>query len=180
MRFQGCPDILTGWAPYGGLGREEFLDSGKGEVLFVSIRTKGEPPQIEPIEVGHFFWHDEKRELTSEEDLATLINDVATRPNLERRLLRLQVTGILNAAAMLKLGDLQEILANRYLMGELDDAGLHVQPTESEINELAAHGILATILGRLQQEAQSADPAARQVAERAVLLLYQITREVWS
>jgi DNA repair exonuclease SbcCD nuclease subunit len=180
MRFQGSSDSHTGWIPYGGAGREEFLDSGKGEVLHVRIRAAGEPPAIQPIDVGHYHWHEEKRELTSKEDLERLIQDVATREACDRCLLRLRVSGLLNAENMLRLAELREILAGRYLLGEMDETSLHIQPTQDEIHAAAGQGVLRRVLEKLQAETQSADAATQQVAERAVLLLYQLAGEVRS
>ncbi len=178
MNFQGSPDGQTGWAPYGGVGRHEFADEGRGEVLHVTIPAPGEPPRIEPVEVGHYIWNDEKHELRSGDHLERLIQDVATRPNLERRLLRLSVSGVLDAQSMLRLDELKEILSHRYLLGELDQTGLHVEPTEEEMREVAGQGVLQRILEKLQGEAAAGEPASQEVAERAILLLYQIAKEV--
>jgi DNA repair exonuclease SbcCD nuclease subunit len=177
MRFQGSADGLTGWVPYSGAGRAEFLDAGKGEVLHVRLTAAGAPPQIEAIEVGNYFWSEETRELRSREDLDRLIQDIATHPTLDRRLLRLRLAGVLDAESMLRLDDLREILSNRYLFGTLDDSGLHVQPTEEEMREVAGQGVLHGVLERLRTEAAGPDAAARRVAERAILLLYQIAKE---
>ncbi|HEV2945765.1 MAG TPA: hypothetical protein VGX70_00220 [Gemmataceae bacterium] len=131
MRFPGSFDSRTGWIPpYGGSGRQEFVDSGKGEVIHVRIRAKRSAPEIEAVETNHLIWQEEKWELSSEEDLARLIQEVATRPDFDRRLLRLELTGTLNAEAMLRLDELREILTNRYFFGEIDDAQLHIQPTD--------------------------------------------------
>jgi DNA repair exonuclease SbcCD nuclease subunit len=178
MRFQGNTTWQTGWIPYGGAGREEFLDAGKGEVLHVQIPRAGEPPALRPIDVGHYIWQEETREVASGEDLAGLVKDVATREAFDRRLLRLRLSGVLDAASTLRLDALREILSKRYLLGELDDTGLRVQPTEDEMRATAGQGVLRRVLEKLQEEAQTPDPATRQVAERAVLLLYQIACEV--
>jgi DNA repair exonuclease SbcCD nuclease subunit len=180
MRFQGSSDGLTGWLPYSGAGRPEFLDAGKGEVLHVRIQAPGAAPDIDPIEVGNYQWNEEVRELRSREDLDRLIQDVATRPALDRRLLRLRLAGVLDAESMLRLDDLRDILANRYLYGGLDDTGLHVQPTPDEMREVAGQGVLRGVLERLQAEAAGTEPEARRVAERAILLLYQIAKEARS
>jgi DNA repair exonuclease SbcCD nuclease subunit len=176
MRFPGSADGRTGWVPYSGAG-DDFLDAGRGEVFLVRLRDPGTPPEVEPVEVGHFHWQDEKHTLASENDLSQLIADVAGRPHVERRLLRLQLAGVLEAAGMLRLDELRGVLT-RYQLGDLDLAGLHVRPTEGEMGKVAGDGVLRRVLDRLQAEAAGDDPAARQVAERAVLLLYQIAREV--
>src|SRR5207249_3995589 len=106
MRFHGG-DHQTGWLPYGGAGREEFRDDGKGRILHVRIRAAGEPPQIESIDVGHYQWDEGQRDLSSKEDLDRLINDVATRPDLERRLFRLRLSGVVDAESMLRVDTLR-------------------------------------------------------------------------
>lgn len=178
MRFQGGNDVQTGWVPAGGAHREEFLDSGKGEVLRVRIRAAGDVPEITPLDVGRHVWKEEQRDLSSEEDLVRVIQDVANRDKRELSLLRLRLTGFLDAATMLRLSELREILQNRYFVGELDDAGLHIRPSEDEVKSLAGQGVLGRVLARLQAESGTTDEAARQLAERAVLLLHQLAREV--
>src|SRR5438876_3393072 len=53
LRFPGSTESRTGWTPYSGVRREEFLDSGRGEILHVRINAPGEPPVLDAIEVGH-------------------------------------------------------------------------------------------------------------------------------
>lgn len=178
MRFQGNGESQSGWIPYSGSGRREFLDSGQGEVLRVTIHSPGDPPSIEPVTVGHLQWRDEARDVNSAEELDRLVRDVETKEHVERRLLRLKLSGVLDAASMLRLDELRTILSGRYLIGELDDSGLHIEPTDDEMSMAAGEGVLRRVLETLRQETGSEDPAARRVAERAVLLMYKIAREV--
>lgn len=179
MRFAGGVEGRTGWVPYSG-NRTEFFDAGKGEALHVRVGRPGEAPVIEPIEVGNLIWQEENQELKAEDDLSRVIGEVARRDRLERRLLRLKLSGILDAAAMLRLEELREILEGRYLLGELDLSDLHVRPTEEQVREVAGAGILRRMLERLQEEAAASEPEKSRVAERAILLLYQLAHEVKS
>ena len=143
MRFQGSSEIRTGWVAYGRDGnRAEFLDDGTGEVLHVRIAGPCAAPEITPFEVGNLIWQEECRELVSEDDLSRLIGEVATRPAPERRLLRLKLAGVLDAAAMLRLEELRQILVGRYLLGELDETDLHVQPTGEQVQEVAGQDLV--------------------------------------
>jgi DNA repair exonuclease SbcCD nuclease subunit len=177
MRFQGNGDIQTGWVAYGGAGRKEFLDDGRGRILHVRISKARDVPQIQPIEVGHFTWQEQIRTLVSRDDLERLIQEVATREGAERCLLRLQLSGVLNAESTLRLEELREVL-KRYQLGQLDDSELHIKPTDEELMEIAGRGVLSRVLERLQQEVISPEEPSRQVAERGILLLYQIAKEV--
>lgn len=175
LRFPGSSESRTGWVPYS--ASQPVLDSGRGEILHVRIDGPGAAPLLRAIEVGHLIWQDEKWDVTSADALSRLIDEVAVRPLAERRLLRLRLEGVLQAETMLRLHQLQAVL-DRYLFAELDESGLHLQPTETEIREAAGEGVLRRVLERLQQETASGEPALRRVAERAMLLLYQIAHEV--
>ncbi len=179
MSYQGNRGIQIGWVPYGSeknAERAEFLDAGVGEVLQVTLPGPGKPPELQPVEVGHLTWLDETREISSADDLSRLIDEVATRPDRERRLYRLKVTGILDAPNMLRLERLREIVEGRYFFGELDHAELRLQPSEEELRRVAGPGVWRRVLDRLHQEAAGAE--SRRVAERAMLLLYQLAAGV--
>ena len=117
MRYQGT-NSTTGWIAYGGADREKnSWIRARGKCCHVRIRAHGEPPQIDPVNVGHFDWREEHRQLASKEDLDRLIDDVANRDKLECKLLKLRLTGVIDAETMLSLKTLREILTHRYLSG---------------------------------------------------------------
>jgi hypothetical protein len=121
---------------------------------------------------------EEERRLNSEAELAELINEIANRPDPHRRLLSLKLTGVLPAAAMLRLGELTQVVEGRYLLGELDHQALHLEPTETEVEEVAGHGILRRVVEKLREETQAVEAPNRLLAERAILLLYEIAKGV--
>lgn len=177
LRFPGSSESRTGWAPYSSGRREEFLDSGRGEILHVRIDGPKAPPVLDAIEVSHLIWRDEVHELTSEDQLSRLIDQVAVLPLAERCLLRLRLEGVLEAQAMLRLEQLRAVM-DRYLFGELDESRLRLQPAEAEIREVAGEGVLRRVLEELQRETGAAEVETRRLAERAILLLYQLAHEV--
>lgn len=176
MGFPGA-DQRTGWVPYSGAGRAEFRDRGEGEALLVNIVQAGASPEIQPVSVGHLLWQVEQHELRpGGVDLARLIDDVATREQLGNRLLRLKLTGVLDADSMLKVDDLRQVF-HRYLLGELDMAGLHVEPTEEQMRAVAGQGVLRRLVETLLHQTKEGDLAQRPVAERALVILYQLAKE---
>lgn len=177
MRFPGASDGRTGWVPYSGGGRTEFLDQGKGELWHVTLDRPGAPPELRPIEVGHLIWEEERRSLASADDLGQLVNEVATRPHTERRLLRLALEGVVEPSVMLRLKELEDVL-DRYLFKELDTSGLRIQPTPEELAQMASQGILRRVFEQLQDESQGPDEHTRRIAQRAMVLLYQLAAEV--
>ena len=179
--YSGVPEPFrrTGWVPYSG-NRDDFLDAGKGEALYVRINRAGETPFIDPIKVGNLIWQEETQELKCEDDLSRIIGDIARRDRVEQRLLRLKLSGVLDAAAMLRLDELRDILEGRYLLGELDLSDLHVRPTEDQVREVAGEGVLRKMLEKLQEEAAGTEAEKSRVAERAILLMYQLAHDVKS
>ncbi|MGL5095823.1 MAG: hypothetical protein ACRDD1_09555, partial [Planctomycetia bacterium] len=185
MRYQGSGDVRTGWSPYtvgahGGGVRAEFLDSGSGQALFVSIAAPGAAPVVEPLDVGVLNWIQEAVDLSTPEDVQRLVAELKARPEKFNTLLRLRLTGTVDAEAMMQLDELRNVLSGRYLLGELDATGLRLAPTADEVREVTGQGILRRVLEELRKESLDDDLKKRSVAERAVLVLYQLAREVGS
>ena len=177
MRFQGQEDDGTGWNPYTrGHRREEFADAGQGEVLHVTLPGPGEPPRLRPIDVGYLQWHRESRALASGAELTALIAEVSQRLLPERRLLSLKLSGTLDAEAMPRLQELEQILQGSYAYGALDTAALRLRPTAEQVRKLAGQGIVGGVAAKL--ETLRTDPAQAAIAEKALLVLYHLLQEL--
>lgn len=187
MSFPAAPLGGTGWLPYvRDPLRNDFTDEGRGQVLLVEIAEAGSPPSIHPLSVSHLAWLSDARSVGSGEDMGRLISEVARLASPERTLLKLRLEGVLDGQAMLRLDELSEVLRERYLCWELDLDALHLEPTEEEIRELVGRGVLRAVLERLLEETKGNQTAGetdegareRKVAERAIMVLYRIAREV--
>ena len=75
--------------------------------------------------------------------------------------MRLRLNGVLPATAMLRLGELTQVVEGRYLLGELDHQALHMEPTEAEVEEGAGQGILRRVVEKLRVETRVEDAAQR-------------------
>lgn len=184
MRFQGREDVVTGWQPYGPGGKlDVFDDDGVGRVLLVEIERAGAPPILTPLEVGKLRWLDETWQLSNEDDLGRLINDLARRPDSDRQLLRLHLEGVLTPQAMLRLDELDATLAGdhggvlkRYLHGELDTERLHLEPDADELKTLVGTGLLKEVFDQLARDAEAADEWTRAVAREAQSVLIRMAK----
>jgi DNA repair exonuclease SbcCD nuclease subunit len=175
MRFSGEADS-SGWRPYSsGTARDEFLDQGLGTAVSVTIAAPGAPPEISSIRVGYLTWDDRQAIVNGSEDLSKLISETADRPEKEKTLLRLRLSGVIPLDALAKLDHLRDALKS-YVVGEIDDRALVVEPTEDEIRAAIGQGVLKTVYDQLQTRAASADAAESETARRATRLLYQLTR----
>ena len=135
-------------------------------------------PIIESVECGHYVWVDETVDLTDDADFAKTFSHIASRENPERCLLRLTLKGVLSAASMVKLDGFQDMLA-RYMYCDLNLEELYLEPQDESVAELAGHGVVGEVLERIREVLDS-DPAEQERlrAQRAILLLYRLAREV--
>ena len=181
MRYQASEEIRTGWTPYAdNPNRQEFRDDGRGEILHVTIDGPGATPQIQAVEVGRLRWEQHARELQNEEDLSRLIDEIATDPHREQRVLRLEVSGSLSAKAHSRLQELREIMEARYAYGELVDEDVQLVAEEFELKEIAGSGVTARVFSRLREESREHDLQVRHSAEAALAALYDIAAEAKS
>lgn len=192
MRFPRSPDpnrnvFSVGWTPYSNAANAElFDDDGRGKVLLVSVERAGGETAVEPIETGCLEWKDETYRLMHEDDLSRLINQLATRPKRERQLLRLTLEGVLQAKAYLRVDELEGSsgggVLSRYCWYELYKDKLGVEPTAEEIRELVGDGVLRRVHQAVCSEIErdnthGDDPAARELAEQSLLVLYRLAQE---
>lgn len=181
-------NLFVGWMPYSNAKNPElFAGDGRGKVLLVGIPHAGAAPAIKEIATGYLEWKDETVRVLHEEDLSKLINDLATRPNYERQLLRLTLQGTLNAKAYLRVDELEGSpgaggVLRRYYWFDLNKDGLGVEPTEDELRELVGDGVLSEVYRLLCPKDAPDDPAGRdagdrELADQALLVLYRLAQE---
>lgn len=176
MRFRG-DSTSSGWRPYAAGGdREEFFDDGRGTAVAVTVPAAGAAPEVELLSVGHLTWTTRNENVHSEEELDQLIAAIAEAPHPELTLLRLRVSGTAPVHALQRLEELREVLG-RYVVGELDDSELGVEPTEAEIREVVGAGVLGSVYQELRERIAGAEARERIVAERATRLLYRLARQ---
>jgi DNA repair exonuclease SbcCD nuclease subunit len=177
MRFAGETES-AGWLAYAPAGtRDEFIDRGPGTALRVTLTEPKAPPDVQVVQVGHFKWEQQPASVSSADDLARLISDVAQRPDQERTLLKLRLTGTIPLEAVSRIVDLREIL-DRYVVGEMDEQQLHVAPTDEEIREEIGSGLLKIVYERLLAQRADPDPQRAAVAAESVRLLYELVNSL--
>jgi DNA repair exonuclease SbcCD nuclease subunit len=180
MRFPGSgAGLSTGWSSYAADGdAERFQDEGRGTALLVSIEEPGAPPQIETLEVGRLRWAAERLDVTAQ-PLGEFFTRYAERDQRELTLLRLSVSGVLDPEKHRRIEeDLRNIVCNRYCPGSsLHTDEVLIEPTAEQLQRIAGDGVLARVLGRLQQDREAGDPNRRRVADHAMKLLYRLAWE---
>jgi len=180
MRFPDArAGLSTGWSAYSDDGdAERFQDEGRGTALVVTIEEAGAPPRIETIEVGRLCWASEQWDVTTK-PLGELISAYADRPDRALTLLRLKLSGVLPPEKHRRIDEvLKDVVLNRYCPGSsLHADDVLVEPSHERLGGVVGDGVLSRMIGRLREESQSADPAARRVADHALKLLYRVVWE---
>lgn len=178
MRFRDDTHV-AGWQPYSsGTNREEFLDTGDGNALRVTIEEPQQSPSIESINVQHFQWISRTEDVTNETEFDSLLQRVAEQENYERMLLKLKLTGTLPVSVLHRVEELRDVLG-RYAVSELDDHELSVEPTTEEVREIIGTGVLGQVHQRLQELAETGNAEHNPVViEQATRLLYRLAAKV--
>jgi hypothetical protein len=168
----------TGWSCYStDPSADRFSDAGRGTALLVSISEAGAPPTIETVDIGRLSWLEERLDVTAQ-PLGEVFAKYAERDKRELTVLRLQLRGVVDPEKFRRLDEeLRNIVCNRYCAGsslQMDD--VLIEPSAEQLRQIVGEGVLARVLARLQQEANSAQPSMRSTARHAMKLLY---RHAW-
>ena len=168
--------VDTGWREYSSDPEcAEFLGACKGGAFIVQIAAPGAAPSVEPVDIGHYAWIEETAEV-SDDTFGDLFSAVARRPDPDRVLLRLRLSGVLSIENMVLLESFDQML-NRYFHHEVESEGLHIKPEPGKIAEIVGAGLLRQAWNRLQKRAEAEPLEQQRVTERAMLLLYQMAKE---
>jgi DNA repair exonuclease SbcCD nuclease subunit len=179
MRFPGAgAGISTGWSSFSADGdAERFQDDGHGTALLVTIDTPRTPPHVETVEIGRLRWSAEQRDVTAQ-PLGDVISDYSRRENPERTILRLILSGVVEPRGHARIDELNQIVQNRYHAGSsLDAEAVLIEPNADQLGEVVGVGVLKRVLDKLKEDAQSAHPAIKRVADHGLKLLYRIAWE---
>ena len=174
----GSAALATGWASFSADGdAERFHDDGVGRALLVTIPEPGAPPVIETIDVGELRWSAEQRE--SHGRPHRLVDFGIRRPRTPTPDgAAAALSGVMDPQSYERLEVLRSVLLKSYHAGtSMDDGGVIVEPDADKLAEAVGQGVLQKVLGRLKDDAGSADPNAKRVADHALKLLYKIVWE---
>jgi DNA repair exonuclease SbcCD nuclease subunit len=146
-----------------------------GSALLVEINTAGMVPLVQPVPTGRYHWHLIEKVLTEDVQVALLETDLrALASDLGQIVLDLRVTGALSLAGRRAFEEriLQSIgAAVRGL--RFDEAGLVLNPTSDDLDEIDRAGFIRVAADRLKtMAADSLNPGQAHLAALALKRLY--------
>ncbi len=162
---------------------DRFKTNEPGNVLLVTLRESGAPPQVEKVPVGYYRWTRLAFDVMDDQALAVLDGRLAALGESERTLVRLKLTGTVGLATRQRLDELLDGWRARLHFLEVDDTALLARPSPDDlaalITELGATGFVRDaieILVGIEGDAGHPDHAD---AGRALQILYREHRALW-
>jgi DNA repair exonuclease SbcCD nuclease subunit len=144
---------------------DDFGRETTGGVAVVTLQGAGAVPEISFRPTGRFVWKAEHWSVGSEADLMAQLSGLRSTAELSRLVLRLNVNGIVGLSERVRMRlALEAELAHeiRWLDLRLDD--LFLRPTEDDLGDIDAHGVLRATADRLQVLAAEDTPEGRTAA----------------
>jgi DNA repair exonuclease SbcCD nuclease subunit len=147
-----------------------------GSALLVELAGPRSTPEVTPIEIGKYRWHQVSEILIDELRIDSLEARLrALERNLATVVLDLQVTGTLSLADRKRFEEkiVRSIGAAVLGMRRLDDAGIVLEPTEADMDEIDRSGFVRVAANRLRAMKDDASNSERaRLASLALRRLY--------
>ena len=152
---------------------DRFKENSPGNVLLVTIEGPGAAPQVEPIAVGHFRWHQIKIEVHRDRDLQALgvLFEQLGRP-YDRHLVSLTVSGTVDLALREALCRFLDEWRARFHLLRLSMSQLVAIPSDDDLDRIDTLGFIRTAVNQLRGLAGDSSNPQRDSARLALQILY--------
>jgi len=141
---------------------DDFDRPVTGGAVLVEIAAPGAVPALSHHLLGRFTWRNEAWPIDGVSGLDANLRGLRAGADLSRLVLRLKVSGIVSLADRVTMRERLESelgLETRWL--DLDLQDLFAKPTEDDLGDIDAHGVLRVAAERLLAMAKSSGPEAQ-------------------
>lgn len=152
--------------------QDRFKANEPGKALLVDIAGRGIRPEVSVQAVGQHEWMQWTEHFSVNTDVENFLGRLRQVP--ERAVLELRLSGEIDLQEQQRLDRALSEAGARCRSLLVDDAGLHLQPTEADLRELQADGYVGDVIAELRQ-AQAGPEAS--VAREALAILSGLLRE---
>jgi DNA repair exonuclease SbcCD nuclease subunit len=149
-------------------------DNDPGNVLMVRIAGPGATPEVEPVTLGYYRWHDLKWPVHSAGDIAVLKERLrGLEAPLDRHVVRLFLEGVIDLGSRAALENELRDLEARLCDLRVDHTRLLANPSEQDLLQcMGQGGFVGAAVARLREAVEGADADAAAVARLALQILY--------
>ena len=163
-------------AAYSGTPEPDGFDlggRGGGEALLVEVDGPRALPRISFLETGRYVWRRESATIAGDADLPVLEARLRAFSDPGHLLVRLEVTGALSAHGLQAFErDIRGGVGSALCALRIDDAGLRLQPSVSDLAALSRAGVVGVVASRLAARADDPADPQRDLAQAALQRLY--------
>ena len=164
---------VDGFTQYSGTPEaDDFGREETGLALLVSLGAVGDAADITSHKTGRYRWVSGDWNLTTADDLTPHLRDLA--PDIARHnlVVRIKLSGLLTLAERVQVRErLETELANEVRWLDVQMGDLYARPTDNDLADIDANGVLRVAADRLRALASEGGPTARQ-ASAALERLY--------
>jgi DNA repair exonuclease SbcCD nuclease subunit len=184
----------------------KFGEDGSGKILLVDIEGRGAQPVIREIETGVLKWERWWRDMYSVEDVKHLERELTELQEPQLRIINVYCRGMVDHEVMSRLESLEMRHAKNFLSFDIIKDEVHLRPNIVDLKALMPQGALFSrivdAIGVLRsryatrethpemspeetqrvlreiREIDTAVTASPEVLDKAILLLYQLAKEI--
>ncbi len=154
---------------------DRFRNNDSGNVLLVSLDGKQSLPVVESICTTAYEWLMENRNIQNKDDVESLKDCLKGIDRPAGKLLRIELSGVLN---MELLHELQDVIENQRaaLLYLRDYVDILLEPSPEEIAGISEGGFVRNTVEKLQAIMKSAQGEAAEDAKLALQIMYQYSK----
>lgn len=144
---------------------DDFGRDVTGMVLLVELRGGGAPPEVRELKTGRHRWEEAAWTLSTQEDLDPFLNGLARGTPRKDLVARLRLSGVVTLADRVAILDrLEGELANEIRWLDLYAGDLYARPTDHDLADIDANGVLREAAEQLQAMSAEGGTAGRRAA----------------
>ncbi len=153
---------------------DRYKDRNAGRALVVRLPGSGAPPDVTPVDTGHFVWAERPLAMHGPGDLAALEREVAALGPLARRwLVKLTLAGDIALGAHAELAErLAQLTASLFVLA-LDQRALATRAGTTDLADFG-NGLVRRVADRLAARDDAGDSATATTARRALQHLVRL------
>jgi len=160
---------------YSGTPETDAFDvSGGGHALLLEVKGANAVSQVTPIDTGHYTWITFQEQVTSREDIDSLVEKLrGTGDNLNRQLVHLVAEGALSLQDRQYFQDeIVETVSAAFCYLRVDDRKLFPSPSEEDLDQIDRGGFVRAAADALKKKAEDTTDPEHDFAAQALQRLY--------
>jgi DNA repair exonuclease SbcCD nuclease subunit len=144
---------------------DDFGREVTGVALMVELGASGQAPAILDVPVGRYVWSQQAWQVSSAEALEPLLAELARGVDRKNLVARIALSGLVTLAERVAIRErLEDGLAHEIRWLDLQTSELFARPTDNDLSDIDAHGVLRDAAERLRALSGEAGPTGRRAA----------------